>query len=357
VTAVAPTRLGRRRTYSTALLVGIAGMFLVTLVASAGTGRLAADFHVSYLDAAQAVRAGDSPYTSDHELPYVYPPVLAELLVPFTFVPEDVASFLASLGSFAAVMGAVALVGVRDVRCYAVVVIWAPGWNSFEMANISAVLTLLAALVWRYRDCRWSAATALGGALSVKLFLWPLLVWAAATRRVSTAVLALAIGLVGALVSWAVIGFDGLGSYPDQLREVEFEESYSFVGMAAELGLDPLVGRIAMAIAGGALLVAVGYLGQRGEEARAFICALVAALVLTPVVWLHYLVLLAVPLGIARPRFAPIWLLPIVLWVCPRDDNGDGLQPFMPAVVAAIVLATLVWRPWARASTMDAYGQ
>jgi hypothetical protein len=142
-----------------------------------------------------------------------------------------------------------------------------------------------------------------------------------------------------------VIGFDGLGSYPDQLRELAFEESYSFVGMAAALGLDPLVGRMAMVIVGGSLLVAVGYLGQRGEEARAFICGLVAALALTPVVWLHYFVLLAVPLGIVRPRFAPIWLLPIVLWVCPRAGNGDGVQPFIPAVVVAVLFVALVVSP------------
>ena len=70
-----------------------------------------------------------------------------------------------------------------------------------------------------------------------------------------------------------------------------------------------------------------------------------AALALSPIVWLHYLVLLAVPLAIARPRFSPLWLLPIVLWVCPRSGNGDGLETLMPAAVTAIVLGLLLVRP------------
>jgi hypothetical protein len=39
---------------STVVLVAVAGMFLVTLVAATGSGRLAADFHASYLQAAQS---------------------------------------------------------------------------------------------------------------------------------------------------------------------------------------------------------------------------------------------------------------------------------------------------------------
>jgi Glycosyltransferase family 87 len=356
MTTVAQASLGRGRTYSTALLVAVAAMFLVTLVAATGSDRLAVDFRV-YLHASDTLRATGSPYEPDATLPYVYPPVLAELLVPLTMVPDGVASFLGFTGAFAAVMGALALLGVRDVRCYAAVILWAPAWNAFEMANVSALLTLLGALVWRYRDRPWLGPGALGGALAVKLFLWPLLVWAAATRRALMALLAVSIGLAAVLASWAVIGFAGFTSFPDQLREIEFEHSYSFVGMAAELGLDPIVGRIAMVVAGAALLGLVARFGSRGDDARAFTCAIAAALAFTPVVWAHYFTLLAVPVAILRPRFAPIWLLPIVLWVCPRAGNGDGVQPFIPAIVVAIVVATLVWGTPARAATVSASGR
>ena len=163
--------LGRRQLFSAVVLISLAGMLLAALVGNVGTDRLAFDFNAVYLPAAESVRAGGSPYDSSGLLPYVYPPVLAELLVPSTYLPEDVSSFLAFVASVAAVMGALAVVGVRDVRCYAAVVIWAPGWNSFEMANVTALLALMAALVWRYRDttasrCR-ARRSAVGEAIPV----------------------------------------------------------------------------------------------------------------------------------------------------------------------------------------------
>ena len=290
--------LGPRRLLSTALLLAVAAMFLVTLVAATGSSRLAPDFRWGYLDAAHSVRAGESPYAGDDDqFDYLYPPVLAEALVPLTVLPDDVSSFFAFAASVAAVMGALAVVGVRDVRCYAAVVIWAPAWNTFEIANVTGLLTLLSAVVWRYRDARWRSAAALGAALCLKLFLWPLAVWAAATRRLRIAGAALAIGVGLALVSWAVIDFTGFTSYPDVLRGQPFEDSYSLVGIAAALGLDQGVGRVATAVVGGSLLAATVHLGRRQEEQRAFLCAIFASLALSPVLWLHYFAVLSRAVG------------------------------------------------------------
>ena len=93
------------------------------------------------------------------------------------------------------------------------------------------------------------------------------------------------------------------------------------------------------------LLVLVARFARQGDDERSFFAAIGAALALSPIVWLHYLVLLAVPLAIARPRFSPLWLLPIVLWVCPRSGNGDGVETFLPVAVTAIVLGLLLVRP------------
>ncbi len=127
------------------------------------------------------------------------------------------------------------------------------------------------------------------------------------------------------------------------------------MGMAAALDLSPTIGRLAMLVCGGALLGAVVQLGRRGDDVRSFTCAIVAALAFAPVVWLHYLVLLVVPIAISRPRFSAIWLLPIVLWVCPRDGNGEGLQPFLPAAVVLVILAVLVVRPSRSGEPVEAH--
>ena len=68
-------------------------------------------------------------------------------------------------------------------------------------------------------------------------------------------------------------------------------------------------------------------------------------LALSPIVWLHYLVLLLVPTAIARPRFSAIWLLPILLWTSPRPGYAEGVLTFLPALVACILVAVLLARP------------
>ena len=166
--------------------------------------------------------------------------------------------------------------------------------------------------------------------VALELVMWPLLVWAVATRRVRGAVLALGVSLATTIAAWAVVGFAGFLDYPDLLARIEGQESYSIADMMSALGFGAGAGRIATLLVGGAVLVACVALARAGDERRAFVVAVAAALTLSPILWLHYLALLVVPLGLMRPRFSAIWLLPIVLWVSPKSENGAGLEPFRP---------------------------
>ena len=48
-----------------------------------------------------------------------------------------------------------------------------------------------------------------------------------------------------------------------------------------------------------------------------------AAFALSPIVWLHYFVLLYIPIAIVRPRLSWLWALPLAFWVC-RGQSIDG---------------------------------
>ena len=48
--------------------------------------------------------------------------------------------------------------------------------------NVS-LLVFAVALAWRFRDKAWAVGSLIGLAVAVKLFLWPLAVWLAITRR------------------------------------------------------------------------------------------------------------------------------------------------------------------------------
>jgi alpha-1,2-mannosyltransferase len=327
-------------------ILGLAGM-------SAAEGLLAWDVRFAYLPAVDSVLHGHSPYPRlddpilDEQKGYVYPPQLLLVLLPLAGLPVALASALVAAAMIALLLLTLRVLEIRDVRCYAATLLWVPAISGVLLSNLSIPLAFALAVVWRYRDTVRAPALALGLAVSAKFLLWPLLVWTTATRRLRTTAVAIAIGVLVTFGAWALIGFDGLTGYPDLLRrlsDLQSERSYSLVGMASTLGLPSGVGTAATLLVGGALLVGCVVLARRKGEERSFTCAVAATLALSPIVWLHYLVLLLVPLGILRPRFTWLWMLPALLWVSPRPGYAEGFQTFMPAVVALALFALLLRR-------------
>ena len=98
-------------------------------------------------------------------------------------------------------------------------------------------------------------------------------------------------------------------------------------------------------VVGGGLLGGCVAFARRGDDARSFTCAVAATLALSPIVWLHYLVVLLVPIAIARPRFSALWLLPVLLWASPRPGYAEGFQTFLPAIAVVILVTVLLARP------------
>lgn len=337
-----------------ALVFVAAAWMLGFVVMSLAIGQLGWDVRFAYLPAAEAVLDGRSPYPAlDDPIlldqkGYVYPPQLLYLVLPLTWLPDAVVGALVAGTLIALVVLTLRVLGVTDLRCYAAAFLWMPTMSGVLLANVSIPLALAAALIWRYRDAVWPPAVALGLTVSAKLLFWPLFVWTLATRRLRATAWAIVLGLGVTLAAWAAIGFDGLSGYPDLLRrlsEIQSENSYSFVGIADTLGLPEWAGRAAMLLAGVALLVCCVVFARRGDDFRSFTAALGATLALSPIVWLHYLVVLLVPMAIARPRFSALWLLPILLWTSPKPGYAEGFQTFPPAIVTAILLVVLLTRP------------
>ncbi len=340
---------------STIVLVFFAVSITLAVVAmSSARGLLAWDVRFAYLPAAEAVLDGDSPYPAlddpilEDQKGYVYPPQLLFALLPFTPLPNGVVGLIVAAGLVALLLLTVQILGVQDVRCYAAAVLWVPSLSGVLLGNVSIPLAFAAAVAWRYRAEVWKPAWALGLAISAKFLMWPLLVWTVAMRRLRATAWALAIGIVVTLGSWAILGFDGLMGYPDLLRrlsDIQSDRSYSLVGMASTAGLGEPVGQALTLLVGGSLLVGCVLFARRSDDERSFTCAVAATLALSPIVWLHYLVVLLVPVAIARPRFSLLWLLPVLLWVSPRPGYAEGIATFMPGLAATILVAILLARP------------
>jgi alpha-1,2-mannosyltransferase len=333
-------------------------------LASAGGTQKPGDFGYVFLPAANDVLDGRDPYMNPDDFrgppqaPYAYPPVAAFLLTPFALVPETVRGtfvpgILFTLLLIVATVVGLYLLGVTDWRCYPIALLYPFTLEAFEYGAIGPALLLLIALVWRYRDSNVVTAPATAGAVVLKLFTWPLLVWLAITGRIRAAVAAAGLALALALVSWAVLGFSGIGSYPrllDKLVDVEAENSYSLFAILRALGLPEAASRVGVILVGGALLVLAWRAATSRDstaterDRRSLSLVVAAALVLTPILWLHYLVLLLVPLALARPRLSPLWAVPLVLTVFEALDwyrgwpTGDGKALASVAVVSAIVV-------------------
>jgi len=113
----------------------------------------------------------------------VYPPSVAVVLAPFSLLPVVWATVLFTVVMGAALVVALWVLEIRDWRVYAVVGCWPATISSVQAGNVTALLVLLAAVAWRWRNRRFVPGVAVAVAIAAKLFLWPLVVWLLATRR------------------------------------------------------------------------------------------------------------------------------------------------------------------------------
>jgi hypothetical protein len=271
----------------------------------------------------------------------VYPPLGALLSIPAQVVSFDTAGVALMVLLTLAGLAIPFVLGVRDWRCYGVILLWPPMWNAIQTGNMTLLLGLAAALAWRFRDARAIPSLLVGVTLAAKLFLWPLVVWFAATRRLATALLTVLVGGLLLVLSWAAIGFAGLVDYPELMRRLEDAvgmDSYTLYIVGLDLGLPSPLARLLWLALGGALLAAVVVVGRRGDERSAFILALAAALALTPIVWLHYFALLLLVVALAQPRLGLLWFLPLGMVVTPGSGHPTPFETAATLALAALVV-------------------
>jgi len=327
----------------------------VSAVAFAGLPdhAVAYDLVQVYVPAGERVLDGLSPFpgTDDPVLrqnaAYVYPPLAALLVVPLTPLSDSGLQIVGVLGSLAALLGAIWLLGVRDLRCYAAFALWPPTILAWQNANLSVLIVLACALAWRFRDSWQRAGVSMAVGIALKVLLWPLVIWFLATRRVWAAALALSFTAEVILLSWAAIDFRGFMTYPallERLTEIETVNTpgVSIFSAAIELGAPSLVAH-ALALGTGTLLLAGCILyARRGDDRGSFTFALVAVLAFTPIVWLHYLTLLAVPIAIYRPRLSAAWAIPLAFWLYAVPGWPFELRKLFAVLIVGLVVYTIV---------------
>ena len=316
-----------------------------------------------FLEAGDDVVSGRSPYVEPEAVDasggslYVYPPLLAFVVAPLAVLPERVSDVyvpgaIVSLLLVFSIVGALLLLDVRDWRCYPVALLYPVNLEAVEYGALGPFLLLLVALLWRHRDRQSIAVASSGVAVVLKLFLWPILVWLAFTGRVRAAVLGAALAAALALFSWAAIGFAGIADYPrllGELVDLEGANSYSAYAVLATIGVPDGIARLLVIVLALVLLAFAWRAARAPDESpaerdrRSLTLALAAALVATPILWLHYLGLLLVPIALASRRLSLLWLAPLSMTLFEALDwyrgwpRGDGEALVSVSLVVAFV--------------------
>jgi Glycosyltransferase family 87 len=357
-------RLTRERAFWLATTVALGALSVSAVVVvfqnAVESDTVAFDFHQFY-SGAKAILRGESPYlpgtaTAAWGGPYPYPPLPALVAAPLTVLSFETAGLLVMATLVVVALATLYVLDVRDWRCYGVALLWQPVISAIQTGNLTLWFGLAAALSWRFRDRLLPSSVSIGVMLATKFFLWPLVVWLAATRRIASACLACATGAALLLASWAVIGFAGMLGYPALLRRLEAavgEDSYTAYIVGLDIGLPSAVARALWLAIGFGLLASVVLLARRGDERSAFIAAVAASLALTPIVWLHYFALLLVVVAVAQPRLGLLWFCPLALIVTPGSGHPTPFQTAWTLGVAAIVVSLSIRTSMARVSCTE----
>jgi Glycosyltransferase family 87 len=329
--------------------VALALFFLFVIVPPDSLGL---DFRASFWPAADAVLHGHTPYPrldaaalADRSA-FRYPPLVAIVLAPVALLPVGPASAIALVATATALAAALWALGVRDWRCYGISLGSPAVLACLQTAALSAFLALAVALAWRFRDRGLVTPALLASAMVAKLFLWPLLLWLLVVRGWRCAALTGA-GAAGLVVAPWVLGFPGARAYPhllETMTRIEGRHAYTPRALALSLGAAPQLAEVvALALGLSALLAALAVSRLEQSDRRTLALTLLAALLLSPIVWAHYLVVLLPLMAIVSRRLSAIWFAPLGLWFAGGTwDTPAGWQIAIGlSVMTAITLGAL----------------
>jgi hypothetical protein len=361
----------------------LAGPYLLYHVIKHGWRTVLFDFHGGLYKAGVAIVHGRDPYRAaflahqaarmraghvaigevarhSFSVP-VYPAIANLFAVPFTLVPLGTAGIIFAVLSVAAMACGLWLLGVRDWRCLLLALLSWPFLYGAFMGTVGPLLVLGLGVAWRWRGRIWPPAAGLATIVAVKLFPWTLGVWLLVTRRYKALTATVALGLVITFGAWAVIGWHGLGQYPQMVNDLSFiqeNRALSVVGVLVIAGVSATAATIIALLLGLLLLLLAWAVAHRPDgDRRAFGLAVLAALTATPIVWEHYMMLLFVPIALVSPNLSAAWLIPLItpaidaVWLLfPRLYPAGPDVPFtpntlrsaIPWLVSELLIAALV---------------
>jgi hypothetical protein len=315
----------------------MAGLLVLSLAVWNWIGRSPAwayDFR-AYWEAALRLVATGSVYTAESlsgpfrlappfrlgpdEL-YMYPPVLAQVFVPLTAMGEAAAVLVwlafrvAALGLTCALMP---IARRHRATLFGIALLSAPVLRDLELGNVSLLVTLLAVVLWRWID-RPLAGIALALSLMVRPTMALVAVWWLLRGLWRPIAWTAGAGIIVVLASLVWLRPEVWLEYPTVLgnvRDVMGVPNNLDLGSAVlMLGGPVWLAQLAL-YAGCAVAMGAALLSLRRDRELSFVVTLMATLLLSPLLWDHYLTNLLIPAAFLAARGRTWGLaLPLLCW-------------------------------------------
>lgn len=310
---------------------------------------LGVDFTQEFWVASHRVLHGGDPYIwSRHQIdsgvsfPYLAPTAL--ILMPLALVSPGTGTVLMIILSAAALGGTLWALNVRDWRLYLLVFLWWPVANIWQTGNLTLILGLGLALIWRYRGRPIVSGLLAAAVISLKPFVWPIVLWLVFTRRYRACGWTLAWGIAINAVAWAVVGYGRISEYLHLTVTVTSalkRTGYGLIAVAAHTGAPIWAGEVVMAGVCAALVLACLWAARSQDDRLALLLCVLLMLAATPLLWNHYFALLIVPLAIYRPRISFEWIVALLWRLCP-GIHVNGWEAMLAAVLTVVIAYRLI---------------
>jgi alpha-1,2-mannosyltransferase len=186
--------------------------------------------------------------------------------------------------------------------------------TGLQLGALSPLLFAGVVFLWRLRDRPVALGLLAAPVIASKLFLLPLLGWLLLARRYRAFAWA-SVSTIALLAAGFIAGPLGPASYAQLLTSLGTHETragFGLIGALINLGLAPGVAEGSAAVlAAGVFALAYIHRRRTGDERTLYGAGIVSSLLLCPVVWSHYLVLLPaalLALGASRRWFVALAL-------------------------------------------------
>ncbi len=317
------------------VILAVAGGYLFFTLSNASY-TLGCDY-LTYDAAARRWVAGEAMYdlsiTTTGECGiYQYPPSFLALVLPFTILPPEAATWAWIAGCVACVLAAVALMPVSTPVRLVTLALAGTSWPVLFAVKVGAagpLLLLLFAAAWRWLDRPVPLGSTVAVGALAKLQPGLLLAWMALTGRwrafivsASIGFAVVALGFVADRQSWT-----DFFTVVRTLSGTALEAPANFAPGSLAMrwfGMSPDAARVAGTVHTLLVLALVVVSARRSTADASLLVAVVASQIVAPVMWDHYAMVLFLPMAwLLERRHA--WALAIgiafnamfVLWVPP----------------------------------------